>query len=77
MIKIKKINFLLIVISMFLLCSCNDNNVEQSENNVVSDNIVQEESLDEKFTVEEVIEYLCSEEIEDREYNKEGNQKSA
>lgn len=75
MIKIKKINFMLILISMFLLCSCNDNNAEQGENKVVSDNIVQEESIDENFTVDEVVEYLCSEEVEDREYNKKGNQK--
>ena len=77
MIKIKKINFLLILISVFLLCSCNDNNIEKSENNGVRDKTIKEESLEEKFTVGEVVEYLCSEEIEDREYNKEGNQKAA
>ena len=55
MIKIKKINFVLIVISMFLLCSCNDTNLEQDESKVVSDNIVQEESIEEKFTVSEVV----------------------
>ena len=59
MIKIKKINFVLIVISMFLLCSCNDTNLEQDESKVVSDNIVQEESIEEKFTVSEVVESLC------------------
>ena len=75
MIKIKK-NFLLIVIIMFLLCSCNDTNSKQDESKVVSDNIVQEESIEEKFTVDEVVEYLCSEEVKDREYNKEGNQKT-
>ena len=76
MIKIKKINFVLIVISMFLLCSCNDTNLEQDESKVVSDNIVQEESIEEKFTVGEVVEYLCSKEVKDREYNKEGNRKT-
>ena len=76
MIKIKKINFVLIVISMFLLCSCNDTNLEQDESKVVSDNIVQEESIEEKFTVSEVVEYLCSKEVKDREYNKEGNRKT-
>ena len=54
MIKIKK-NFLLIVIIMFLLCSCNDTNSKQDESKVVSDNIVQEESIEEKFTVDEVV----------------------
>ena len=61
---------------MFLLCSCNDTNLEQDESKVVSDNIVQEESIEEKFTVSEVVEYLCSKEVKDREYNKEGNRKT-
>ena len=76
MIKIKKISLLLLVLSIFLLCGCNYNTVEQDESKGVSDNIVQEESLTEKFTVSEVLEYLCSEEVEDREYNKKGNQKA-
>ena len=76
MIKIKKIRFLLIVLSVFLLYSCNDNNVEQGKSEIGSDTIVQEEGLEENFTVGEVVEYLCSEEVKDREYNKEGNQKA-
>ena len=76
MIKIKR-NFLLIVISIFLLFSCNNNNIEQGKSKVISDNNVKEESIDEKFTVGEVVEYLCSEEVDDREYNKEGNKKAA
>ena len=75
MIKIKR-NFLLIVISIFLLFSCNNNNIEQGKSKVISDNNVKEESIDEKFTVGEVVEYLCSEEVDDREYNKEGNKKA-
>lgn len=38
----EKTKFLLIVISMFLLCSCNDTNAEQDESKVVSDNILQQ-----------------------------------
>ena len=71
-----KIRFLLIVLSVFLLYGCNDNNVEQDESEVGSNIIVQEENLDGKFTVSEVVEYLCSEKVKDREYNKEGNQKA-
>ena len=71
-----KIRFLLIVLSVFLLYGCNDNNVEQDESQVGSNIIVQEENLDGKFTVSEVVEYLCSEKVKDREYNKEGNQKA-
>lgn len=67
----------MILISVFLLCSCNDDNIEKSENKGISDKTIKEESLEEKFTVGEVVEYLFSEEIEDRECNKEGNQKAA
>ena len=69
-----KIRFLLIVLSVFLLYGCNDNNVEQDESEVGSNIIVQEENLDGKFTVSEVVEYLCSEKVKDREYNKEGRE---
>lgn len=37
-----KIRFLLIVLSVFLLYGCNDNNVEQDESEVGSNIIVQE-----------------------------------
>ena len=67
----------MILISVFLLWSCNDKNVGRGENKGASDKTIKEESLQEEFTVGEVVEYLCSDEIEDREYNKEGNQKAA
>lgn len=74
----KKILLILsISIILLSLISCNKNNIEQDESKVISDNNVKEESIDEKFTVGEVVEYLCSEEVDDREYNKEGNKKAA
>ena len=73
----KKILLILsISIILLSLISCNKNNIEQDESKVISDNNVKEESIDEKFTVGEVVEYLCSEEVDDREYNKEGNKKA-
>lgn len=62
------------MINIFLLCSCNSTNSDQSKNKSISNNI-QKESINENFTVDQVVEYLCSDEVKDREYNTEGNKK--
>ena len=76
MVRIKKLSFHLIVLSIFLLFACNYNNIEQDKRDILNNNIIQKENLDKNFTVDKIVQYLCSEEIEDREYNKEGNLKA-
>ena len=63
------------MINIFLLCSCNNTNSDQNRNKVINNNSIEKESINENFTVDQVVEYLCSEEVKDREYNKEGNKK--
>ena len=63
------------MINIFLLCSCNNTNSNQNRNKVISNNTIEKESINENFTVDQVVEYLCSDEVKDREYNTEGNKK--
>ena len=71
----KKIYLLLLILSVFLLCASNYNFINRSERIQISSSTLEEENLSKNFTVNEVVDYLCSEEVEDREYNKKGNQK--
>lgn len=64
------------LLTLFLLCGCSYNTVEQEKGEVAKDTIGQEVSETEKFTASEVVQYLCSEEIKDREYNTKGNKKA-
>ncbi len=80
MIKIRKIGFMLIGISVFLLCGCNQTNVKQDESEVISDNVVQEESINiDELIVDETILLSNLKSISEnvRNYGSEGDIKSS
>ena len=80
MIKIRKIGFMLMGISIFSLCVCNQTNVKQDESDVISNNIVQQESVNiDELIVDEKILLNNLESISEnvRNYGSEGDIKTS